>query len=85
MRKTAIVNKYGVSCQTRFLLKGKGNEIPEPSAGKRILVREQPVIGGHRKLMPVGHRLRDEITTELPRHSCGYRRLEKEPDVGTIA
>ena len=65
-------------------LQRQGDEITEPAPRHRVLVRKQTVVRVHRQLVPVRHRLRNQVAAHLACCAGGDRRREEEPYMGAL-
>ena len=64
---------------------GNAIRLPKTAAGHGVLVRKQPVIGGHVQTMASRHRLGNQEAAHLAGDRCRDRRIEEEPSVRPIA
>src|SRR5439155_18054249 len=84
IRDHLLVEEHSVPFATCAVLERKGDQIPEPAAWHRVLIWKEPVIRVHAELMTPGHRLRDEVATQLARDGCGDGGVEEEPCAGAL-
>src|SRR5262245_25873634 len=84
-RHEPLVDEHRVSTLSRVVLKRQRDQVAEPAAGKRVLVREEPITGLERELVATSHRLRDQVAAHPPGHARHDRLREEEPDVCPVA
>ncbi len=84
-RYEVVVEKDGVALLPRAMLERQGDQVAEAAARHRVLAREQPVVGVHAELVPVGHRLGDEVAAHLARGRRRHGGCKEEPDVRAVA
>src|SRR5262249_54626689 len=59
-RNEPLVDEHRVSTLSRVVLKRQRDQVAEPAAGKRVLVREEPIVGLRGELMTTSQRLHDQ-------------------------
>ena len=84
MGEHLVVEEDRVAGQTRIVLEGERNQVPESSAWHRVLTRKQPVVGIHAQLVTPRHGFRDDVTAHPPRGARRDGRAEEEPHVGAV-
>ena len=63
----------------------QGDEVAETAARHGVLVREQPIVGGHAEPVPPRHRPGNQVAAHPAGRRRGHGRIEEEPGVRPVA
>lgn len=67
------------------MLERQRDQVAEPAAENRVLVRKETIVGFEGQLVATSHGLRDQVAAHLPGGAREDRLREEEPDVRSLA